>query len=152
MPFHFVVMGSAVYAVRRGTTEHDEVAARRFIVWGGVVFPTVVITVLLVFGLRTLPDLLALGPEDASAVEVSAEQWWWRVSYEHRGHTVAAGNELDERQFNACRVLCAFAERGVDVGGQVAEDGTDVGEQRGDRQRDGGAEEDTGDEEVAAVE
>lgn len=89
-----VVMGSAVYAVRRGKTEHDERAARRFILWGGVVFPAVAVTTLLVFGLRTLPGLLSLGPEDSPKIHVSAEQWWWRFGYEHGGDRIAVGNEL----------------------------------------------------------
>ncbi|MEZ4431303.1 MAG: cytochrome c oxidase subunit II [bacterium] len=87
------VMGAALYAVVRGGREHAERSARLFIVGGGIVFPTVVLTVLLVFGLRLLPGMLDLGPEPPVAV-VSGEQWWWRVTYQHDGGELAAANEL----------------------------------------------------------
>lgn len=87
------VMGSAIYAVVRGRREHPERLAKLFIVGGGIVFPTVVLTVLLIFGLRMLPGLLDLGP-DPPAMEVSAEQWWWRVDYLVDGTRVEAANEL----------------------------------------------------------
>lgn len=87
-----LVIGSAVYAVvRRGP--HPERAARRFIVGGGIVLPTVVLTGLLVYGLRMLPPMLDLGPDPAIA-EVTGERWWWRVRYRHPSGPVEAANEL----------------------------------------------------------
>lgn len=88
-----LVMASAVYAVVRGEQEHSEKLARRYIVGGGIVFPTVTLTVLLVGGLRILPGLLDLGP-DEPAVEVDAEQFWWRARYRHGDDWVEVANEL----------------------------------------------------------
>lgn len=88
-----LMMGVALYAVIRGGREHAERRAKLYIVGGGIVFPVVVLTVLLVFGLRLLPGLLDLGPDPPIAV-VSGEQWWWRVTYTHEGREIAAANEL----------------------------------------------------------
>lgn len=76
-----VVVGLAVWAVRISPEAHDEGRARLLIVGGGAVFPTVVLTGLLVYGLRLMPDLLEPGPEDGLRIEVTGEQWWWRVRY-----------------------------------------------------------------------
>ena len=88
-----IVMGAAVYAVVRGGREHPERAARLFIVGGGIVFPTVVLTALLVFGLRLLPDMLDLGDQPPIA-ELSGEQWWWRVTYRAGETPISSANEL----------------------------------------------------------
>jgi cytochrome c oxidase subunit II len=76
-------------AVRRHETRH----ARRLIVGGGVVFPVVTLTVLLVFGLRMTPPLLAADGD--VIVDVTGERWWWRVSYARPdGPAVDAANEV----------------------------------------------------------
>ena len=53
-----------------------------FIVAGGVVFPVVVLSALLVYTVR---PMRAMGGVDASPpaleIEVTAHQWWWRVRY-----------------------------------------------------------------------
>ena len=60
-----------------------------------MVVPTLVLTVLLVFGLWMLPPMLAPAPEGSLKVTVTGEQWWWRVSYERPGHEpVDLANEL----------------------------------------------------------
>jgi len=87
------VMLSAVYAAR-SEKEHDPKLASRFIVGGGVVFPTVVLTALLVFGLAMMPDLLAPGAASAPRIRVSGERWWWRVTYDVDGRPVELANEL----------------------------------------------------------
>lgn len=90
-----LVIGAAMYAVVRGNRQHSERASRWFIVGGGVVLPTVVLTVLLVFGLRMLPDLLDLGPDPEPVAAVSAEQWWWRVAYRlPDGEVIELANEV----------------------------------------------------------
>ena len=54
----------------------------RWMVIGGVVFPVVVLTVLLVLSLRALG---ALSPQRGEAaaltIEVTGRQWWWEVRY-----------------------------------------------------------------------
>ena len=74
------VIGLAVYSIR---TDHgaDRRTAAWYIIGGGAVVPTVVLTVLLVYGLSMLPELVAPAPEGSLRIAVSGEQWWWRVQY-----------------------------------------------------------------------
>lgn len=93
------VVGTAVYAVRVRPGAHTERTANWLILGGGVMFPTVVLAVLLSYGLWMMPRL---GPSlgqaevdsgsiggartsgplgDTLLVQVSGEQWWWRVRY-----------------------------------------------------------------------
>lgn len=89
------VMGSAIYAVVRRERRHSDRAANLFVIGGGVVAPTLTLTVLLVFGLSMMPSLLHPGPDLSPRVHVSAEQWWWRVVYRtDEGAPVELANEL----------------------------------------------------------
>lgn len=88
------VMALGIYAA----VTAPEAGARRsglLIVGGGAVVPTVVLTVLLVFGLRLMPPLLAAAPERTMRIRVTGEQWWWRVRYAPAdGRTVDLANEI----------------------------------------------------------
>lgn len=123
------VVGTAVYAVRVRPGAHPERTANWLILGGGVLFPTVVLAVLLSYGLWMMPRLgPALGQAEAlygqsgegtaggtSAVgsglvaggsvpspladtlrvQVSGEQWWWRVRYvPPTGEPFELANEL----------------------------------------------------------
>lgn len=84
-----------VYCVRadpeRRTRRRDQV----LILGGGVVVPTIVLTVLLVYGLMLIPPLTARAPADALQIHVDGEQWWWRVRYLPPGGTpVELANEI----------------------------------------------------------
>lgn len=69
--------------------------ARRLIVWGGAVLPTLLLTVLLAFGLAAIPPLLAPPPAGSRTIHVTGEQWWWRVRYPlPEGGSVELANEL----------------------------------------------------------
>lgn len=89
-----VVIGVTVFAVlgkRRPTTERF---ADRFILVGGVAFPSVTLAALLVFGLALLPDWVRADSPDLR-VHITAEQYWWRVAYERPdGSLVQSANEL----------------------------------------------------------
>lgn len=87
-----VVTGVAVYATRSETVRSEKTAGR-FIVFGGIVFPVVTITSLLVGGLAMLPSTLDLG-SDEPRLAVTGEQFWWRASYRHEGGRVEVANEL----------------------------------------------------------
>ncbi|CAN5257553.1 cytochrome c oxidase subunit II [soil metagenome] len=88
-----IVIGAAVYAMRAETGRLSVRAARLLIAGGGIAFPTALLFVLLVFGLRLLPEASAPGEDLRIAVE--GERWWWRVRYEPRGGTpVASANEI----------------------------------------------------------
>lgn len=76
------VMGLALYAISAKKRTHDPRRTRLFIVGGGALVPTVVLTLLLTFGLSEMPGLLDQGESGGVRIRVSGEQWWWRVFYE----------------------------------------------------------------------
>ncbi|HCQ54436.1 MAG TPA: cytochrome c oxidase subunit II [Brevundimonas diminuta] len=89
-----VVMGIALYATQAHPEAHSIRSARWLIIGGGIVFPVVVLTGLLIYGLTLMPTLSSA--EGVSRhVEVSGEQWWWRVRYRtEAGETVELANEI----------------------------------------------------------
>jgi cytochrome c oxidase subunit 2 len=90
------VIALAVYILHyKPGTASSEGAARSLILGGGVIAPTVVLTVLLVFGLSLLPRVLALPADGGLVIAVTGEQWWWRVRYMlPDGATIELANEL----------------------------------------------------------
>jgi len=52
-----VVVAIGYYATKTRPGQHSEKAGLRLIIWGGCVFPTVVLAMLLFWGLRMMPDL-----------------------------------------------------------------------------------------------
>ena len=51
-------------------------------IWiGGIGFPVVVLTLLLVYGLTLTRNLTAPLPADTMRVRITGEMWWWRVAY-----------------------------------------------------------------------
>ena len=75
------VVGVAIYAIAIRPGAHDDRKTKMLIIGGGVIFPTVVLTGLLAYGLSLLPGLLEPAPEGSLTIAVSGEQWWWRVTY-----------------------------------------------------------------------
>ena len=73
-----LVLGLVVYAVARPARP---ISPRLFVLGGGIVFPLVVLTVLLVAALL-IGNVLSR-PLDApvARVQVIAHQWWWEVRY-----------------------------------------------------------------------
>jgi len=89
-----IVMGITVYAVLGKNRPKTERFADRFILLGGVAFPTITLAALLIFGLSLLPDWVRTDQPDLR-VHVTAEQYWWRVAYElPDGSLVNTANEL----------------------------------------------------------
>jgi cytochrome c oxidase subunit II len=74
-----VVNGLALYAIR--SRPRDRNKTRLFIIGGGAVLPTLVLTVLLIAGLGRVPGMFAPGEEGGPVVRISGEQWWWRIEY-----------------------------------------------------------------------
>lgn len=66
------------------------------VVLGGIVFPVVTLSALLIYGfsiLRVGENLIQA--ENALRISVVGERWWWRVIYRHDdGHTTEAANEI----------------------------------------------------------
>ena len=89
-----IVMGTAIYAVLGRKRPRSERFADRFIIGGGVVFPTVTLAILLVFGLSLLPNWSEDEAPDLR-IHVSGEQYFWRVAYERpTGPAVETANEV----------------------------------------------------------
>ena len=89
-----IVMGATIYAVLGRNKPQSEKFADRFILVGGVAFPTVTLAALLVFGLALLPDWVRADTPDLR-VHVTGEQYWWRIAYEQPdGTLVETANEL----------------------------------------------------------
>ena len=102
--FWFMLAGAAVlwaamnglmfYAWRVDPRPMSVRGARTLIFAGGVVLPTVVLSGLLGYGLSVMPDQRA--PGDGLRVEVTGEQWWFRVEYwpEGAAEPIRSANEL----------------------------------------------------------
>ena len=89
------VVALALYAAHQRGEPHDVGMARRLIVIGGVAFPIIVLTGLLIYGLAMMPATLAEAPAGSLRVEVTGEQWWWRVRYlPPGGRPVDLANEI----------------------------------------------------------
>jgi cytochrome c oxidase subunit 2 len=76
------VVALAIYAIRGPTAENQERRAKLIIIGGGAIVPTVVLAILLVYGLAMLPETIARAPEGSLKIAVTGEQWWWEVRYQ----------------------------------------------------------------------
>lgn len=89
------VVGLAWFAIRVGPERHSKRAADLLIVGGGAIAPTLLLGGLLAHGLSMMPPLLELPDEGGVRIEVSGEQWWWRVTYHlPNGSSFELANEL----------------------------------------------------------
>lgn len=73
----------------RGEEGRGSLTDRRFIVWGGLVLPAGVLSVLVGVTIATLMDLPSA--DDARDVHVIGHQFWWEVRY---GDEIVSANEL----------------------------------------------------------
>lgn len=86
----------AIFARRR---THFRLMTAWVVIGGGVIFPTLLLTILLCFGLSLLPPLLARPPDGSLVIEVEGIQWWWRVKYpttQVDGQTLASFETANE--------------------------------------------------------
>jgi cytochrome c oxidase subunit II len=92
------VVGIGIYtALGKSRVYSRSGATKVLIIGGGALLPTVILALLLVYGLSLLPQLAAPAPEGSLRIAVSGEQWWWRVSYLQPGvdtATVELANEI----------------------------------------------------------
>lgn len=79
------VIWLAVSAIRGRASRHTERQARWYIIGGGALFPTVILAGLLAYGLGLMPELLAPAPPGSLRIEVTGEQYWWRIRYHPPG-------------------------------------------------------------------
>lgn len=73
-----------------------EINARRWLIGGGLVFPTVVLSALLVQGVRVGSTLTHDPDLKTMEVEVIAHRWWWELRYgdPDGGERIVLANEL----------------------------------------------------------
>lgn len=73
-------------------------ASKGIVVWGGIAFPTLVLSALLVYGFLALgagPASSTTTDKDPLRIRVDGLQWWWRVTYfDATGKAVESANEL----------------------------------------------------------
>ncbi len=90
-----VVVGLTLYAVFTERTFRPE-QVRRVIIGGGALFPTIVLTGLLAYGLSMMPSLQSPAPEGSLRIDISAVRWWWRVSYHPLSTSVNPSSDTDQ--------------------------------------------------------
>jgi cytochrome c oxidase subunit 2 len=73
-----------------------KLSREKVIILGGIVFPVVTLTTLLIYGFSILKAGGTLAKaENPVHISVVGEQWWWRVIYRHDdGHITESANEL----------------------------------------------------------
>jgi cytochrome c oxidase subunit 2 len=81
-----LVIGLTVYALLAPQHHRRWLAGASAIVIGGIVFPVGTLSALLIYELVVADDLMAAVAEPLR-IEVTGEQWWWRVRYLDPGGT-----------------------------------------------------------------
>ena len=76
-----VVMTLALYAIYRAPRKARPMSANALIIGGGVIFPVVTLTALLVYGVHAMAGLRASQAQAGVHAEVTGHQWWWEVRY-----------------------------------------------------------------------
>ena len=75
------VLAFALAAHRGNPRLRKSMAKEHFILLWGAVLPTAVLVVLLTYGLTLTGARVTPANADALKIEISGEQWWWRVHY-----------------------------------------------------------------------
>ena len=90
-----VVMALALYALYRDPDKRIPVSANKLIIAGGVAFPTITLTALLVYGVWAMGSIRA-DPQPGLTIDVTGNQWWWAVQYQRDmpGANFSTANEI----------------------------------------------------------
>jgi cytochrome c oxidase subunit 2 len=90
------VLAATFLAIAGSPRARARLAAHRFIVGAGVVFPGVSLLLLLAYGLSAMGSRAGPAADPASLrITVTGEQWWWRVIYHlPDGTELESANEL----------------------------------------------------------
>lgn len=75
-----VVMALVLYAVYREPGRRIPLHLPGFVAIGGVVFPVVILTALLIYG-TAVGRAIVTPADDPLLIEVTGHQWWWEVRY-----------------------------------------------------------------------
>jgi cytochrome c oxidase subunit II len=103
------VMALTVLAWRGTDAQRSRIASRRTVFAGGVIFPSVVLTLLLAYGLvamRPLPSTASAQPD----ITVEGNQWWWRVTYHGSDQPLHDANELHVPAGRPVRIALTSAD------------------------------------------
>jgi len=88
-----LVMLLVLYAVYRRPDRRRPIHSDWLIAGGGVALPGVLLTALLIYGLRLDLPLHAGAPSPPLTIEVTGHQWWWEVRYPGAREAITA-NEI----------------------------------------------------------
>jgi cytochrome c oxidase subunit 2 len=90
-----IVVVALAIAIRGPETARRALSSGGMIRLGGIVFPVVTLTVLLGYGLWLMRASMAAPEPAALRIEVTGEQWWWRIAYPRTGAApIAEANEI----------------------------------------------------------
>ncbi len=82
------------FAMRGSPRTRSHLAADATVIIGGIVFPAVTLTGLLIYGVTVMGAGLP-PPAEGERIEVTGERWWWRISYVAAdGTRFASANEI----------------------------------------------------------
>jgi cytochrome c oxidase subunit 2 len=80
-----IVFVAAAMAIRGPARLRGMLQTQNFVIVLGIAFPVIVLSTLLFIGVRLTAATIAPSPAKALAIEVTGEQWWWRVRYRPAG-------------------------------------------------------------------
>lgn len=92
-----LTIGLALYAALRAPERRPRIAPMKLLIGLGLVFPTVTLVALLVYGVRLGQAVLpSRADRDVFVVDVRGHQWWWEIRYPGGpgGTVVHTANEL----------------------------------------------------------
>ncbi len=90
-----IVVAALLLALRGPARARKWIANQNAIIALGVIFPAVVLSFLLFAGLRLTGALASSEAKNATRIEVTGEQWWWRVRYRTAGgQIIESANEV----------------------------------------------------------
>lgn len=90
-----IVAVSLFLAVRGTERSRRTLGSETAIRLGGIVFPVVTLAGLLGYGVWLMRETIAADRPAALRIEVTGEQWWWRIAYSGSGGTaIAEANEI----------------------------------------------------------
>lgn len=92
----FLIVLAALALALWGRAEHRRwLSSQNTVVRGGIIFPVVVLSALLIYGFAALNSGSPAPGEDAVRIRVDGLQWWWRVTYlDANGEPIETANEI----------------------------------------------------------
>ncbi|HWK65857.1 MAG TPA: cytochrome c oxidase subunit II [Rhizobiaceae bacterium] len=92
------VVALLLYAIRQERRRFSEAASGKLILWGGGIFPSVTLLLLLAFGLWQMPSLRPAAQAATAGglrIEVTGKQFWWSVVYRRpEAAPIVSANEI----------------------------------------------------------